>query len=130
MIDARHALTILAVEDLSHAKEFYSTAFGWPLVVDVPAYAEFQLPAGMRLGLYDRGAFGHNTGRLPARTSEEETTATELYFYVDDLASALERMNAAGARELSPRAVRPWGDEAAYFADPAGNVVVLARPAP
>jgi len=31
-------------------------------------------------------------------------------------------------RLLSPLAARPWGHEAAYFADPDGNVVVVARP--
>ena len=42
---------------------------------------------------------------------------------------AIERLVRAGARELSPLAVRPWGDEAAYFADPSGNVLVVARAA-
>ena len=27
-----------------------------------------------------------------------------------------------------PAAPRDWGDEAAYFADPDGNVLVVARP--
>jgi hypothetical protein len=34
----------------------------------------------------------------------------------------------AGAPELSALAPRPWGDDAAYFSDPSGNVLVLARP--
>src|SRR5207244_3574714 len=34
---------------------------------------------------------------------------------------------AAGARPLSPRAPRVWGDEAAYFADPDGHVVAVSR---
>ncbi len=37
------------------------------------------------------------------------------------------RAIAAGARELSPLAPRDWGDEAAYFADPDGNVLAVAR---
>ena len=55
-------------------------------------------------------------------------TATELYLRVDDLAAAVEALAAAGARLLSPAAQRDWGDEAAYFADPDGNVLVVARP--
>ncbi len=38
-------------------------------------------------------------------------------------------MERAGGRLLSARAARAWGDEAAYFADPEGNVLVVARPA-
>ncbi len=107
---------------------FYSAAFGWSQTVSTPVYAEFALPGGMRLGLYHRESFGRHTGRVPARPARGELTATELYFYPDDFEAALPRAAAAGARKLSELAAREWGDEAAYFADPDGNVVVLARP--
>ena len=125
---ARHVLTILAVEDLARAKAFYEAAFGWERLVDVPVYVELAVPGGMRLGLYARDGFAHNTGQAPAPTPAGAITPTELYLWVDDLDGALERMTGAGARLLSARAARDWGDEAAYFADPDGNVVVLARP--
>lgn len=125
---ATHVLTILAVEDLDRAKRFYREAFDWTRTVDVPVYAEFTLPGGMRLGLYEREGFGRNTNQVPARIPAGAIGPTELYFHVDDLPGAIARMRRAGARELSPLAARDWGDEAAYFADPDGNVVVLARP--
>ncbi len=124
----RHVLTILAVEDLPRAIDFYRRAFGWEQVVDVPVYAEFALPGGMGLGLYERHGFGRNTGQVPSRVAPGEIAPAEIYFQTDELASAIARVVAAGARELSPLAVRDWGDEAAYFADPDGNVLVLARP--
>jgi lactoylglutathione lyase len=127
---ARHVLTILAVEEVSRAARFYEQAFGWPRQVDTPVYVELALPGDLRLGLYDRIAFGRNTGRPPARTPAGELAPTELYLHVDDLAAAVERLRRLGARELSPPTPRPWGDEAAYFADPDGNVVVVARPGP
>jgi len=130
MAPARHVLTILAVENLERAARFYAGAFGWRQVVDAPVYAELELPGGLRLGLYEREAFGRNTGRVPARTPPGELAPTELYFHVDDLADAIARLERAGARPLSARAPRDWGDEAAYFADPDGNVVVVARPLP
>ena len=46
------------------------------------------------------------------------------------VATTSRRLTARGARCLSPLAPRPWGDEAAYFEDPDGNVVVVARPLP
>lgn len=127
-MSTRHALTILAVEDLQRSVAFYTTAFAWPQTVDAPVYAEFSLPEGMRLGLYQREGFGRNTGQAPARIGLGELAPTELYLYPDDLDEAIPRLEAAGARKLSDRAARDWGDEAAYFADPDGNVLVLARP--
>jgi predicted enzyme related to lactoylglutathione lyase len=50
-----------------------------------------------------------------------------LYVRVDDLAETIDRLERAGARKFSPRSKRGWGEEAAYFADPDGNVVAVAR---
>ena len=54
---ARLGLVILAVGDLPRASTFYRSVFGRMAVIDTPVYSEFELPAGMRLGLYERGAF-------------------------------------------------------------------------
>ena len=125
---ARHVLTILAVGDLARSRAFYRDAFGWALPVDVPAYAEFELPGGMRLGLYQREGFARNTGQAPAVTPLGAISATEIYLHVDDLPAAVGKLEAAGARVLSPLAKRDWGDEAAYYADPDGNALVVAKP--
>ena len=127
---SKHVLTILAVTDVARASRFYQGAFGWPKAVEVPVYVEFSLPGGMRLGLYERRAFARNTGCMPAPIGEGEIGPTELYFHVDDVAAASSCLLRAGARVLSPMAARDWGDEAAYFADLDGNVVVVARPLP
>lgn len=126
----RYVLTILAVERFRESVEFYATAFGWQMPIETPVYVEFSLPGGQRLGLYERETFGRNTGRLPEKICDREIAPTELWFYADDLLAAIERLKRAGARELSALAPRPWGDEAIYFADPSGNVLVLARPNP
>ena len=125
---ARHTLTILAVADLPRASKFYDAVFGWKVSVDVPVYRELELPGGNRLGLYARDAFAKNTGQLPGIAPG--TTATELYFQVDDLAAFVARLRRSGARELSAPAPRDWGDTCAYFADPDGNVLVVAAPTP
>jgi predicted enzyme related to lactoylglutathione lyase len=125
---ARHVLTILAVADLRRAVDFYTRAFGWPKTVETPVYVEMSLPEGMRFGVYDRDGFARNTGQPPARIGTGEITSTEIYLYTADLAEAAERLRLAGARALSPIGPRAWGDEAGYFADPEGNVVVIARP--
>lgn len=128
-MSARYVLTILAVGDLERSKRFYETAFGWTRTVEVPVYVEHELPGGMRLGLYQREAFAKNTGVVPAQIPAAALAPTELYFHVEDPRASARQLLVAGARELSPLALRPWGDEATYFADPDGNVLVVARPA-
>jgi catechol 2,3-dioxygenase-like lactoylglutathione lyase family enzyme len=127
MAQTRHILTILAVQDLDAATRFYRAAFGWSQPVAAPVYSEFELPGGMRLGLYERNAFGRNTGQVPAPIARGELAPAELYLETDEIEGAIAALLAAGGRELSPLARRDWGDEAAYFADLDGNVLVLAR---
>jgi uncharacterized protein len=121
-------LIILAVHDLPRAVKFYREAFGWPQIEDAQVYAEFALPNNQRLGLYQHEGFGLNTGQVPATVPNGELAGTEIYFYADDLHAVIRQLEATGARKLSALAVRDWGDEAAYFADPDGNVLVVARP--
>ncbi|MBI3071554.1 MAG: VOC family protein [Deltaproteobacteria bacterium] len=127
---ATHVLTIVAVADVQRAAAFYRAAFGWQTVVEVPPYVEFAMPDGRRFGVYKREGFALNTGATPVACPFGATTATEIYFHCDDLDAAIARIGAAGGRLLSACAARDWGDEAAYFADLDGNVIVLARPIP
>lgn len=123
------AVIILAVRDLQRSLEFYRQVFGWPLLVDALPYKEFQMPSGQRLGIYSHEGFGHNTGHPPTLVPAGETTGTELYFYETDPPALMARLQTAGARLLSAMALRPWNDEAAYFADPDGHILVVARAA-
>ena len=125
---ARLSLVILAVRELARARRFYDGAFGWAVAVDAPVYVEYALPDGMRLGLYLRDGFVKNTDAPATPRLAGHTTATELYLLVDDLDDAIARLDGQGATCRSPRAPRPWGDTAAYYEDPDGNVVVVARP--
>ncbi len=123
----RHAITILAVDDVARAAAFYVEALGATPRLDVGVYAELDLPAGPALGVYLRGGFERNTGRAATPPAAGATTSTELYFRVDDVDAALARAIAAGAALLSPGAPRPWGEDVAYVADPDGNVLAFAR---
>jgi predicted enzyme related to lactoylglutathione lyase len=127
-VPVRHVLIVLACDDVARAKTFYASVFGWPVVVDLPVYVELEVPTGLRVGLYARVGFERNTGQAAAPRPPRGTTACELYLRVDDVGAALARCLAAGGRLLSGQALRPWGDEAAYVADPDDNVVALSRP--
>lgn len=124
----RRLLTILAVEDVERSACFYRGVFGWPARVEVSAYVEFELPGGCGLGVYQREAFSENTGQRPAVTPAGAISATEIYLQHENLEECIARLEAHGAKKLSERADRLWGDEAAYYADPDGNVVVVAAP--
>ena len=125
---AQHILTILAVEDLSRAARFYREAFNWPTRVEVPVFVEFELPDGRGLGVYQREGFARNAGQMPELPAPGAISGAEIYLRCDDLGAAIARVERAGGRRLSARAPRDWGDEAAYYADPDGHVVVVARP--
>lgn len=90
-------------------------------------YVEYECRDGLKLSLYKRDSFAQNIGKLPFAAPAGELSSTELYVCVEDLDNIIQKLRAAGATELSPRAPRPWGDEAAYFADPDRNVLAVAR---
>ncbi len=124
----QQTMTILAVADLERSVSFYREVFGWPARIEVPVLVEFELPDGRGLALYTRESFGVNTNQVPVVVPSGEIAGTELYFRcADDLEGVIERLRAAGARELSPLAPRDWGDEAAYYADFDGVVIAVAR---
>lgn len=123
----RHAITILAVDDVARAARFYVDALGAKPRVDVGVYAELDMPDGPAIGVYLRAGFERNTGRAATPLAAGATSSTELYFRVDDVDAALARALAAGAQLLSPAAPRPWGEDVAYVADSDGNVLAFAR---
>ena len=118
---------VLAVGDVERAYAFYRRAFGWESHLEWPGeYTELVLSEDDRLGLYRRDGWAESAGAEPAELNGRVSSAY-LYVRVDDLEATLERLEGVGARRLSPRQRRGWGDEAAYFADPDGNVVAVAR---
>jgi catechol 2,3-dioxygenase-like lactoylglutathione lyase family enzyme len=108
---------VLSVSDVDRAKEFYGEAFGWEPHLEWPGeYAELQLPDNDWLGLYREDGYAASAG-----TPVEELKRGRY-------GGAMDSLRQAGAKALSPLARRGWGHEAAYFSDPDGNIVAVARP--
>jgi catechol 2,3-dioxygenase-like lactoylglutathione lyase family enzyme len=117
---------VLAVSDVQRAYDFYREVFGWESHLEWPGeYTELVLSDDDRLGLYRRDGWAESAGAEPAELDGRVSPAY-LYVLVDDLDDVLERLRRVGARRLSPRQKRGWGDEAAYFADPDGNAFAVA----
>ncbi len=125
---AQMVLQILAVSDLKFSDHFYRGAFGWPIRVETQDYIEYELPDGRGLGLYRLAGFGRNIDLSAEAIMEGEVSGTELYFHVDDLEAAMTRIEKAGAQCMAERKAQAWGDETAYYTDPDGNVLVVAKP--
>ena len=120
---------VLAVSDVDRAKQFYGEAFGWKPHLEWPGeYAELELPDQDWLGLYKEDGYAETAGAPVEELKRGRYGGAELYVQVEDVNAAMDSLRDAGAKALSPLARRGWGHEAAYFADPDGNIVAVARP--
>ena len=121
-------MIVLGVKDLEKSKIFYQSIFKWKITGDYPVFIEFTLPEGNKIALYQIDSFAVNTNLKPHQVPENSITATELYLHAENLEIVINRLVSAGAIPLTKLSTRPWGDEAAYFSDPDGNVIAVARP--
>jgi predicted enzyme related to lactoylglutathione lyase len=125
----QHVHLVLAVSDVDRAKQFYGEAFGWKPHLEWPGeYAELELPDQDWLGLYKEDGYAETAGAPVDELKRGRYGGAELYVQVEDVKAAIDSLRNAGAKALSPLARRGWGHEAAYFADPDGNIVAVARP--
>jgi uncharacterized protein len=123
-----NALFVLFVRDQARSSSFYAQALGSAPVLDVPGMTEFSLGGEAGLGIMPEAGIRRLLGPgLPDPATAHGTPRSELYLVVEDPAACHARALAAGGRELSPLAERPWGDLAAYCLDPDGHIVVFAE---
>ena len=117
---------MLAVSDVDRSYAFYREVFGWESHLEwTGEYTELVVSGEDRLGLYRRDGWAESAGAEPAEL-DGHVSPSYLYVRVDDLDAAVAKLEEVGARRLSPRQRRGWGDEAAYFADPDGNALAVA----
>jgi predicted enzyme related to lactoylglutathione lyase len=126
----RKVQVILAVSDLARTLDFYERAFGWPRNerIDYSNYVELLPSDGGAVGLYQRAGFAEEVGADPADVPEGQVPPAYVYTRVDDVDATIARITEAGGRPLSSLAPRAWGETAAWFADPDGNVVAVSGP--
>lgn len=118
---------ILYVKDQGRSRDFYRALLGKEPVLDVLGMTEFDL-GGCKLGLMPEDGIARIiTPPLPHPGTGSGIPRCELYLLMPDLAGAELRAQAAGALILDPSKDRDWGHRVAYFADPDGHVIALAR---
>jgi predicted enzyme related to lactoylglutathione lyase len=103
--------------DAEALQHFYREAFGWQMKPAGPRYA-------MALPGDDHGITG-GVGSPP-----EGGSAPRVTFYVEvaDLEAALAYVERLGGKRVIDPVEVPGGPSFALFADPAGNVIGIARP--
>jgi predicted enzyme related to lactoylglutathione lyase len=123
---------VLAVADLERSLAFYEAAFAWPRNprIDYANYVELHPDDGGTLGLYERGGFAGTVGVEPLSIDNGKVAPSYVYVRVEDVEDAVRRLTDAGGRPLSALTARQWGETAAWFADPDGNVIAVAGPTP
>ena len=104
-------------EDLEAAKAWYSELLGIEPYYEVPAgYAEFRVgDYGNELGLIKGSYALHDLNGAPG--------GEIIYWHVDDLDAAIERLESLGAKEYQPKTEHGPGFVTASFIDPFGNVL-------
>jgi hypothetical protein len=109
-----HAINYVefAATDISRAKQFYSTVFGWQFKDWGPEYIDF--PAS------SAGLAGGFRLRTPAETSGD--AAPLVVLYSKDLKATEEAIVAAGGKIVVPTFEFPGGRRF-HFADGVGNVL-------
>ncbi len=119
----------LAVSDLQRSLEFYERVFGWPRndAIDFDTYVELLPPSGGAVGLFERDGYAEIVDAAPSQPADGEVAPVYLYVRVPDVRATTAALEEAGARLLSPLRRRSWGEEAAWYADPDGNVVAVAQ---
>jgi predicted enzyme related to lactoylglutathione lyase len=103
-------------EDLEAAKNWYVELLGTEPYFQRPGYYEFRLGDHQaELGLIDSRYAPGGAARGPA--------GAVMYWHVDDVQAALEKLLAMGAREYQPYTERGMGFATASVVDPFGNIL-------
>jgi predicted enzyme related to lactoylglutathione lyase len=104
-------------DDLEVAKEWYAELLGIDPYFERPGYYEFRV-----------GDYGHELGLIDSRYAPASSApgpgGAVLYWHVDDVAAALERLLSMGAKEYETLTRRgEAGFVTASVVDPFGNVL-------
>ena len=118
---------ILYVADQERSTAFYSSVLGQTPILHAPGMSVFSIGGTAVLGLMPEAGIVRLLGDAIDHPSlVQGVPRAELYLVVQDPAVFHARAIAAGAREISPLAVRDWGHSAAYSLDPDGHVLAFA----
>ncbi len=118
---------ILYVADQKLSRNFYSKILDKEPVLDVNGMTEFLLSDECKLGLMpEKGIMKILGSPFPEPETTKRIHRCELYLQVPNIEECYSRAVEAGAAEVSPVALRNWGDRVGYLSDPDGHIIAFA----
>lgn len=118
---------ILYVSNQEKSRDFYQILLQQNPSLDVPGMTEFTLNDFVKIGLMPNDGIAKIiTPAVPHPNSGNGIPRCELYLQVDNIEILFEEAKKVGAKEVSPIALRDWGDYVGYLADFDGHVIALA----
>ncbi len=118
---------ILYVSNQEKSTKFFETILQQNPSLNVPGMTEFTLNEFVKISLMPNDGIANIiTPILPHPTSGNGIPRCELYLQVKNIETVFEEAKKAGAIEISPIALRDWGDTVGYVADFDGHVIAFA----
>ena len=117
------ALITLLTTDLPAMRAFYEGVLGFKPVTELDAYIEYH-SEGVRFAICETGVMVETVSATEYSTAPSGQRV-ELAFPCESPAAVdrdFRRITAAGGRAVRVPADMPWGQRAAFFADPEGNI--------
>ncbi len=117
------ALITLLTTDMPVMRAFYEEVLGFKPITELGAYVEYR-SEGVRFAICETGVMVETVSAAEYSTTPQGQRV-ELAFPCDSPAEVdreFERITAAGGRAVRTPANMPWGQRAAFFADPEGNI--------
>jgi predicted enzyme related to lactoylglutathione lyase len=105
----------IKVTNTKEAARFYRDVLGLKVKQEWENYVIFDLPGTITLAVMTGGKKGRKEG------------APNIYFAVENLDQAYEKLKEKGVNFIEPPKKRYWGGYAALFADPDENLFYLAQ---
>jgi lactoylglutathione lyase len=126
----RFGYTILYVEDVSRAIDFYERAFGLTrrFLAEDATYGEME--TGDTTLSFASHALARESipGGYRRNDLAEPPAGVEIAFVTDDVPAAWDTALAAGAVVVSPPTTKPWGQTVAHVRDLDGMLVEICTP--
>jgi predicted lactoylglutathione lyase len=114
----------LGVTDLARSKRFYADGFGWTPVFENEDILFFQMN-GFVLGLWKAEQQAKDMGRANTASPAPFALAHNVPAKAD-VQPAIDRLVAAGGKQLKPAIDQPYGGFAGYLEDPDGHCWEIA----
>lgn len=113
----------LNVADVAASAAFAKTHFGFEEAMSAEGFVSLQHPDAPNLIFLETGLGSFRPQEIAGSAGQ----GTLLVFVVENIDAEFARIDAAGARVITPPKTEPWGERYCQFADPNGIIWQLVQ---